>query len=121
MNTFEVTFKMNNETVTIDTMKYTLDWHGFRQYINIQSLYRDLIEILLNGKIDGEDFVEYSNSSNYWCIYLYNGKKYRVWFYCDGQLYIQHIDDEYNSIDDMLGGYTDSIFTILEAIINDRS
>ena len=116
---YEIAFNMNEETVKIDPINGTLDWHGFRQYTDIQALYSDLIEILLNHKIDGEDLVEFSSSS-YFRLYLYNGKMYRVWFYSDGTMYIQHIDDNYDSIDDMMPDNTAHIIDVLNAIVNDN-
>lgn len=116
---YEIVFNMNDETVKIDIINGTLDWHGVHQYNDMQVLYSDLIEILLNHKIDGEDFVEFSANSHF-RLYVYNNKMYRVWFYSSGKMYIQHIDDDYDSIDDMMPDNTANIIDVLNAIVNDN-
>ena len=121
MNSFEVTFHLNNETVTINPIDYALEWNGYGQYVNYQDMYCDLLSILLNHKMSRtEGLCEYGTGNSWYYIYDYNGKKYRVWFYCDGQMYVQHIDEYYEPVDDMIGDYTSNIFEILNAIINDR-
>lgn len=115
----ETQIYMNGEAVTINTLDGTLDWKGFRQYTNIQFLYGDLIEILLNHKIDGEEFVEYMPNT-YYRLYTFKDKMYRVWFYSDGTMYIQHIDSDYNSIDDMMNDTWTDIYGILDAIVLDN-
>ena len=115
--------EVNGEVVTIDLVDYELTcYNGTHQYHNLQSMYHDIFNILLCHNIDhpGYDLVSY-DGDNYWSIYEYNNKRYRIWFYNDGKMYVQHIDDEYDSIDDMMNGYTSNIFDILMAIINDHS
>lgn len=119
---FEITFKLNNEVVTINPIDCELTcYNGFHQYHNVPSMYHDIFSILLLHDIDhtGYDLVDYGNN-NYWSIYDYNNKRYRIWFYNDGTMYVHHIDADYNSIDDMMNGYTSSICDILTAILNDK-
>ena len=120
---FKLMLEVNGEVVTIDLVDYELTcYNGTHQYHNLQSMYHDIFNILLCHNIDhpGYDLVSY-DGDNYWSIYEYNNKRYRIWFYNDGKMYVQHIDDEYDSIDDMMNGYTSNIFDILMAIINDHS
>ena len=119
---YEYTIKFNGETVTIDPVDYELTcYNGVHQYHNLQSMYHDILSVLLWHNIDhpGFDLVEYGDN-NYWSLYDFNGKRYRIWFYNDGTMYIQHIID-YNLIDDMMYSHTSCILDILTAIIHDHS
>lgn len=125
MNELKVSIEFNQEKVYINYYYYELKYktkngkYSIHQYSTLQEMYSDMFGILLHHLIGEHDYVDYG-TNNHFSIYKYNGKTYRIWFYCDGQLYIQHIDEYYESVDDMIGDYTPSIIDILNAIINDN-
>lgn len=113
-------FEYNNEIVNVNMFYYELDWenHSCGQYSQLRELWCDMLKIIFNHDLNDDEIVQYSDKSWFY-VYNYNNKLYRVWWYNDGLMYVQYIDNG-DSVDDIIDDYTYDVRDIITAILNDK-